>query len=144
MKTASHQRRFADDMVKVIRGYFKKRPATELVYSTVAAPKKVVPNGKPTITATPNPPKVSSGNNAPRVNLESQPQVRFPSLELEAKGTAPVQNAKGQGKQHTIKRGESLEDVAKRYKISSDNLRKANNLPSNQLRVPVGTVLRIP
>lgn len=144
LKTASHQRRLADDMLKGIRGYFKKRPATELVYSTVAAPKKVVPNGKPTITATPNPPKVSSGNNAPRVNLESQPQVRFPSLELEAKGTAPVQNAKGQGKQHTIKRGESLEDVAKRYKISSDNLRKANNLPSNQLRVPVGTVLRIP
>lgn len=53
-------------------------------------------------------------------------------------------NQRAQGKQHTIARGESLEDVAKRYKISTDNLRRANNLPSNQLRVPVGTVLRIP
>ncbi len=149
LRTASHQKRLADDMMKGIRAYFKKRPATELVYSTVAAPKKVtptVPAGKPTITATPNSPKANVNNNAPRVNLESKSQVTFPTLELEAKGNPkPVaQSNRVQGKQHKVGRGESLDDVAKRYKISADNLRKVNNLPSNQLRVPVGTMLRIP
>lgn len=151
LRTASHQKRLADDMMKGIRAYFKKRPATELVYSTVSAPQKVtptVPMGKPMITATPNPPKVNSGTSAPRVNLESQSQVVFPALELEARenprSVAQSNQRVQQGKQHTVLRGESLDDVAKRYKVSADNLRRANGLPANQLRVPVGTVLRIP
>lgn len=150
LRTASHQNRLADDMMKGIRAYFKKRPATELVYSTVSAPQKVtptVPVGKPTITATPNPPKVNAGQSAPRVSLESKSEVMFPTLELEGRGnpqSVAQSNQRVQGKQHTVLRGESLDDVAKRYKVSADNLRRANNLPSNQLRVPVGTVLRIP
>ena len=100
------------------------------------------------MTATPNPPKVNSSTSAPRVNLESQPQVVFPSLELEARGNpqpvAQPNNRVQQGKQHKVLRGESLDDVARRYKVSADNLRRANGLPTNQLRVPVGTTLRIP
>lgn len=150
LRTASHQNRLADDMMKGIRAYFKKRPATELVYSAVASPQKVTPTapvGKPSITATPNPPKVNAANSAPRVNLESKSQVTFPTLELEGRGnpqSVAKSNQRVQGKQHTVLRGESLDDVARRYKVSADNLRRANSLPSNQLRVPVGTVLRIP
>lgn len=146
LKSAAHQGKLADDMMKGIRAYFKKRPATELVYSTVAAPSKVVPPPQQRVTNTSNPPKVS--NSPPRVNLESTPErVSFPALELESQGNgsaAPVRQNSGQVKQHTVNRGESLDDIAKRYRISVDNLRRVNNLQSNQLRVPAGTVLKLP
>lgn len=146
LRSSAHQGKLADDMMKGIRAYFKKRPATELVYSTIESPRKVaptVPVGQPTITATPNPPKVRE---TPRINLQSEPQqVVFSALELEAKGNPqPVQQAKIRNKQHTVARGEALENIARTYRVSLDNLLKANNLPANQLRVPVGTVLRIP
>lgn len=147
LKTASHQNKLADDMLKGILGYFKKRPATELAYSTVTTSVQKVsptPVGKSAVTAVPSPSKV---NNAPRVNLESAPQsVTFPTLALESQGgsqsVAPRVSA--ETKQHAVDRGESLADIAKRYKIPLTNLLKSNGLPSNQLRVPVGTILIIP
>lgn len=156
LKTASHQNRLADDMLKGIKTYFKQRPATELVYSTVAAPQKVAPTAPaaqkttptapPKVTATPN--KVNTSS-PPKVRLESEAQggsneVVFPTLELESKQNKQPAKVVNSRKSHTVGRGEALEDIAKRYRVSVDNLRRANRLPTNQLRVPAGSVLAIP
>jgi LysM repeat protein len=45
---------------------------------------------------------------------------------------------------YVIRRGESLADVAERYRVSLPNLRSVNGLNTNQLRVPVGTPITIP
>lgn len=144
LKTASHQNKLADDILKGILTYFKKRPATELVYSTVTtgAPQAVIV--QPTVTvSTP-----ATVNAPPKVNLESTPQtVTFPALQLESKGSVQVTappRVSAATKQHSVNRGESLADVANKYKVSVANLLRANGLPSNQLRVPVGTILIIP
>lgn len=152
LKNASHQNRLADDMMKGVRAYFKKRPAVELVYSTVASPKKVNPTPvpPPTITARPNPTPA-----VPEVRLESQTQAKdaqvvFPELSLESQQNVQtaqvVAKPKPQPavKRHTVQRGEALADIARRYRVSLESLLKINRLPSNQLRVPVGTVLVLP
>jgi N-acetylmuramoyl-L-alanine amidase len=45
---------------------------------------------------------------------------------------------------YVIRRGESLADIAERYRVSLPSLRSVNGLNTNQLRVPVGTPITIP
>lgn len=47
-----------------------------------------------------------------------------------------------EAEQHTIRRGETLSEIAQRYRISLGNLRQANNLAGD--RIMVGQVLKIP
>ncbi|MBT7225578.1 MAG: LysM peptidoglycan-binding domain-containing protein, partial [Gammaproteobacteria bacterium] len=44
--------------------------------------------------------------------------------------------------EHTIRRGETLSEIAQRYRVSLGSLRQANNLSND--RIMVGQVLRIP
>ena len=43
---------------------------------------------------------------------------------------------------HVIARGDTLSDIAARYRVSLASLRRVNKLPDNQIRI--GDVLRIP
>ncbi|MDQ2694633.1 MAG: LysM peptidoglycan-binding domain-containing protein, partial [Pseudomonadota bacterium] len=45
---------------------------------------------------------------------------------------------------HIIRRGETLQDVARRYRVDLMQLLSANGLASNRLRMPAGTSLTIP
>jgi len=45
-------------------------------------------------------------------------------------------------KEHVIRRGDTLSDIAQRYRVSVSSLRDANRLPDSRIRV--GQVLRIP
>ena len=47
-------------------------------------------------------------------------------------------------REYVTERGDSLADVARKYQVNESALKRANNLPDNQLRVPVGTKLVIP
>ena len=58
------------------------------------------------------------------------------------KDNPPSGTALAQQRRHTISRGDTLDTIAKRYKISPDSLRVANGLADSQ--VNVGQVLRIP
>ena len=44
--------------------------------------------------------------------------------------------------EHTIRRGETLSEIAARYSISLENLRAANNLSND--KILVGQILKIP
>ena len=43
-----------------------------------------------------------------------------------------------------MQRGESLQDIARQYRLPVTRLLAMNRLPSNQLRVPAGTTLVVP
>ena len=70
--------------------------------------------------------------------------VQFPEPTLP---TAPALNLISEEiaqKEYVTLRGDSLVAIAEKFKVSVDVLKRVNNLPDNQLRVPVGTSLIIP
>ncbi len=69
------------------------------------------------------------------INQNSKP------LASKTNGSKPVVKS---SRQITTLRGETLSEVAKRAKVNLSQLRKHNQLPANQLRVPAGTVLQLP
>lgn len=166
LRSKKHQGRLADDILAGIKAYYKERPATELVYTTVvqrsdnsaaqvltpSTPKAVGPS---TGQQQPLPELVLESNSqtpasqdvvnqilqdappVPEMSIGVQfPEPSGPTIELISEGV--------QVKSYTTVRGDALSDVATKFKISEAALKKANNLPDNQLRVPVGTVLVIP
>lgn len=168
LRSKKHQGRLADDILAGIKAYYKERPATELVYTTVvqradnsraqaltpATPQVVGPS---TTQEIPEMPQLvlesnSQGSqdvvnqilqdappiqNPPSVSIGVQfPEPSGPAIELISEGV-PVRS-------YTTIRGDALSDIAAKFKVSEAALKKANNLPDNQLRVPVGTVLVIP
>lgn len=52
--------------------------------------------------------------------------------------------AKAAARNHVVQRGESLQDIARQYRLPVTRLLAVNRLPSNQLRVPAGTTLVVP
>lgn len=48
------------------------------------------------------------------------------------------------GRNHVVRRGESLDDIARQYRLPLARLLSVNRLPANQLRVPAGTALVVP
>ncbi len=167
LRSKKHQGRLADDILAGVKAYYKERPATELVYTTVvqradnsAAQRLTQTRAQvvPTQPVQPQPtlPKLVLESNtqdsqevvnqilqdapqaiAPPVSIGVQfPEPSGPAIELISEGVP--------ARSYTTNRGDALSDVAAKFKVSESALKKANNLPDNQLRVPVGTVLTIP
>lgn len=165
LKNKSYQTKLADDILAGVKAYYKERPATELVYTTLvqrtdnskahvltqnrqqvvapaARPEAVMPPirlesnsiGGNAITA----PKIDTpGIATPPVTIGVQfPEPSAPAVELVSQGK-PV-------KRYITQRGDTLTGIAKKHQVSEDAVKKENNLPDNQLRVPVGTELIIP
>lgn len=57
-------------------------------------------------------------------------------------GTLMAKASERDGREHVIKRGDTLSEIARRYAVSMQRLRVANGLTDDQLRI--GAVLRIP
>ena len=55
---------------------------------------------------------------------------------------SPEECAPGTGRRHVVRRGETLWEIARRYRVSVRRLKRANGLRSSRLRI--GQVLRIP
>lgn len=53
-------------------------------------------------------------------------------------------SASAAARNHVVQRGESLQDIARQYRLPVTRLLAMNRLPSNQLRVPAGTTLVVP
>ena len=53
-------------------------------------------------------------------------------------------SASAAARNHVVQRGESLQDIARQYRLPVTRLLAMNRLPSNQLRVPAGTTLMVP
>lgn len=175
LRSKKHQTRLADDILAGIKAYYKERPATELVYTTVVqrgdnSRAQVLTPTTPKVVAPPNPPKElpklvlesnSQGTSAGTQDAVNQilqdapvapnpPPVSPPPVSIgvefpEPSGPAIQLISEGvPARSYTTVRGDALSDVAAKFKVPESALKKANNLPDNQLRVPVGTVLIIP
>ncbi len=170
LRSKKHQGRLADDILAGIKAYYKERPATELVYTTVVQradnssaqvlAQQNMPQAVPTQPVqsqsalpelvlesnTQNSQEVVNQilNDAPQVSVSTPPVsigVQFP----EPSGSAIELISEGvPARSYTTIRGDALSDVAAKFKVSESALKKVNNLPDNQLRVPVGTILTIP
>lgn len=162
LRNKKYQSRLAEDILSGINAYYKERPATELVYTTVV--QKTDNSAVQVLAQTPYQLK-PQGNaisemNLPELRLESGSQgaesssnsmnppvtigVQFPEPTLP---TAPALNLISEEiaqKEYVTLRGDSLVAIAEKFKVSVDVLKRVNNLPDNQLRVPVGTSLIIP
>lgn len=177
LRNKGYQAKLADDILAGIKAYYKERPATELVYTTVVQrtdnsktqvltpdrPKVVAQVTKPVANTVVPPIKLESNSqgaiasvmDSPSTTpIEAQrveaPRVDTPTMAIGIQfpePTAPpielVSEVKKQN-QYASQRGESLADIAKKHQVTQEALKKANNLPDNQLRVPVGTLLIIP
>ena len=53
-------------------------------------------------------------------------------------------SASAAARNHVVQRGESLQDIARQYRLPVTRLLAMNRLPSNQLRVPAGTTRVVP
>lgn len=165
LRSKKHQTRLAEDILQGIKDYYKERPATELVYKTVVqkqdnsrlqpqatTPKLVAPKVTPQAEIKMPELRLESSSQGAVTNItersvtasvaEPPPMsigVQFPEpsvpIELISNSTS---------KEYLTQRGESLADIARKYGISETTLKRANNLPDNQLRVPAGTRLVIP
>lgn len=86
-------------------------------------------------------------NDAPSSQVRSQAQPSIKKATVQQRGKDIVVKRRVNARTHTVKSGETLFSLAKRYSTSVDELRKLNNLKSNslsqgkQLRVP-GTNIR--
>lgn len=117
LHNSRHQQQLAQAIMDGIRTYFRQRP---------------LPQQQIMVAEASEPP------------VQPTPALKQPAL---AK-TVPVKPAPAPAPQreqvHIIQRGESLAEIARRYRIGLSELRSLNGLSSNQLRMPVGTALTIP
>ncbi len=163
LRSKKHQTRLAEDILQGIKDYYKERPATELVYKTVVQKQdnsrlKPQPPVAKVTASVPTPP-VETQLPELRLTSSSEGTVAYvaepPTTEMAAtpvtigvqfpEPSAPIKLiSNSTTKEYLTQRGESLADVARKYGISESTLKQANNLPDNQLRVPVGTKLIIP
>ncbi len=161
LKNRAHQNQLAEDILLGIKAYYKERPAMELVYQTqkvkhqrevtetvrqaVAPP--VEPIQKSPVVTTPPPPVT--------VPKEAGAPVRFPELELRSTAETtpppavttppPISRPEVSAvKRYRTERGDTMESIARKFGVNEQRLKERNGLPSNQLRVPVGTELVIP
>jgi N-acetylmuramoyl-L-alanine amidase len=148
-----HQEKLAQAIFQGIRAYLDKKPPLE-TYLMVADTTPAEPAAAPVSTPTP-------AAAAPKPSAAPKPAaapVALPAVQLIAKAAAPPPLPAVQlvgrsatpaarpaaNPRHTIRNGESLGDIAQRYRIDLRRLRSANGLRDNQLRMPAGTTLTIP
>ncbi len=154
LKSADHQTKLAQAIYQGVSGYFRNRPGEreETILVEVEAPVPVPTPAPAPVAAQPVPTtSVAAVGSTPVIIRGSAPISGGPQI---TSGSAPPQlisrsmNVGGvpmpQRRVHVIERGESLADVARRYRISVSLLRSANGLDPNQLRMPAGTSLHIP
>ncbi|MDG9730099.1 N-acetylmuramoyl-L-alanine amidase [Ignatzschineria sp. RMDPL8A] len=159
LKSARHQSQLADDILAGIKAYYRERPATEIVYTKVAQkqpaaqPKPQVVTPPVQVVKTPPPAKTQK---LPEIKPQAKPQdneIVFPSIQFTSTAQGgkqvvppPVQLAsKPNGSQRYItQEGDTIRGIAKKFGILEGQLKRANQLPNNQLRVPIGTELVIP
>lgn len=167
LNSESYQKQIAQAVLDGIKTYLENRPPKYMVAgAAVLTPPKLEtsPVETPLIAkapqiitpSTPNPtPAISQQTSEPStVNKpEAEQVVSLPSTEVDlitASQTYPRLSSEQSPSQeineriHIIQRGESLNDIATRYQIDVSQLRHSNGLSSNQLRMPVGTLLIIP
>ncbi len=149
LRDAAYQQRLADAIASGVSQYFQQRPPRQWLVDASPAP------STPSVTApasrgaaplvarpsvTPAPPLVARPNaSAPRPTRPADAsKLKAPSKKPVAR---PITVA---SKTHVIRKGETLTDIARRYRVSIGSLRQVNGLAANQLRMPVGTTLTIP
>lgn len=156
LRNRAHQARLADDILSGIKAYYKERPATELVYSKVVqrveSPKTEAIVQRPPTQSQPAPtpvrPKVPAEVVFPTLQLQSssaQPRVEgLPQAETERRQEAIQLISEASDRRYITRQGDTLESIAQKFNVNLTALKRLNQLPDNQLRVPIGTTLIIP
>jgi N-acetylmuramoyl-L-alanine amidase len=131
-----HQERVAQAIMEGIRAYFGQRPQELIVAEALPAKPPTVarkPGADPSAVKA-----MAAQKTTTVVALASKP------MKVATTSSTPRPEKRLPPQLHVIQRGESLADIAERYRISLSSLRSANGLDNNQLRMPAGTPLTIP
>jgi N-acetylmuramoyl-L-alanine amidase len=137
-----HQERIAQAITEGIRTYLGQRPQ-ELIVAEASAEVSSLPAKPPTVARKPiaNRPAVKT------MAAQKTTTVLTPAskpMKVATTSSTPRPEKRLLPQVHVIQRGESLADIAERYRVSLFSLRSANGLDNNQLRMPAGTPLTIP
>lgn len=123
-------------------------PARTSKSGTAAVPPPPAKSTKPAPATVPEPRKnTRQTDNTASTNTTTKKKDSAKRKEPAKSGST---NTKKQTQQqakttkHTVKSGESLERIARRYGVSVNDIRKANNMKANQDRINPGDNLKIP
>ncbi len=139
LATRSYQRQIADAIVRGVMNYFYEAPPT----GTLVAWQKengIVP-GSYTVQRGDSLSVVAQRFGVGTAELKAANNLRSDVIHIGQELTIPG-GLQAAAEEHQIKRGETLSEIAARYRISLSSLRQANNL--NGDTILVGQVLKIP
>ena len=140
LKSASYQRRLADAIVQGVKNYFYESPPQGTLVAWqkengVAPESYTVRRGDSLSEIAArfgiSLAELKAGNGLSGDVIHIGQTLRIP-------GSASIYSSA----EHRIARGETLSEIAQRYRISLSSLRRANNLTSDTIRI--GQVLKIP
>lgn len=135
LRNARHQQQLAQAIMDGIRTYFRQRPLPQqqIMVADASAPVQSAPVQSAPVQPT------------PAISAPVQPKpAQLTPVQLAPLQLTSTPTLRREEQVHVIRRGESLAEIARRYRISLSELRSLNGLSNNQLRMPVGTALTIP
>lgn len=140
LKSAAYQRRLADAIVQGIRNYFYDSPpeGTLVAWQKVngVAPASYVVKRGDSLSV------IAERFGVSLAALKSENALSGDVIQVGRTLTIPGSATPDRVSEHRIARGETLSEIAERYRISLTSLRRANNLSGDVIRV--GQVLKIP
>jgi N-acetylmuramoyl-L-alanine amidase len=147
LKSPSHQQKLATAIFKGLKTHFYKSPPadTSIAMRTgkepvgaAAVEPATAPVEQPTVAPATN---LTGATKPGPVVRQPGPIVRQVPVKTTTSSKKPAAES-SKAKTHKVKSGESLSLLASRYGVSMAQLRKHNNLKSDQIQI--GQVLRIP
>ena len=140
LKSSRYQSRLADAIVQGVRNYFYESPPDGTLVAWqkkngVAPESYVVKRGD-------NLSEIAVRFGASLAELKSSNGLRSDTIRIGQTLTIPGTGILPVISEHRISRGETLSEIAQRYRVSLASLRRANNISGD--KIMVGQVLKIP
>lgn len=139
LNNPSFQRKMAEAMAKGVRNYFYDSPPEGSLVAWQKA-NGVVP-GSYTVKRGDSLSEIAARFGVSMANLKAENRLSSNTIRIGQELTIPGSGS-ATSSEHRIRRGETLSEIAARYRVSLAQLRRANDISGD--RIMVGQVLKIP
>lgn len=140
LRSSGYQSRLADAIVQGVRNYFYESPPEGTLVAWQkehgVTPESYVVKRGDSLS------EIAERFGISQVELRSSNGIRGDTIHIGQSLTIPGAGTLPPISEHRISRGETLSEIAQRYRVSVSSLRRANNLSGD--KIMVGQVLKIP